>query len=555
MSIRNFAIIAHIDHGKSTLADRLLELTHTVESRLMKPQFLDQNPISRERGITIKLAPVRLSYNFYNNYKDYKNYMLNLIDTPGHADFSFEVVRSLSACEGAILLIDATQGIQGQSIANFILAKKLGLKIIPVINKIDLFDNRRDAIYGVSTTITQTFNFSPEEILYISAKTGQGVKELLEAIVEKIPPPTGKSENPLQYLTFNAQYDEFRGVVSFVKVREGILQKSAGILEVGYFSPAMTPVAELRAGEVGYLITGTKDLESVHIHSQKPQPLVFVTFFPVNGDDLPLLKEALAKFKLNDSSLSIELINSKSLGGGYRVGFLGLLHADVVQERLEREYNLDILAATPTVDYQFEGEITKEPYVKLKILTRSQDLGAIMELAKNRRAIFINMEYLTPEQVNLYYEIPLSELITDFYDRLKNLSSGYASMDYEFLEYRVLNAVTLDILINKEKVDALSLILPQEKVNNIARHLVDKLRDSIPRQQYEVRVQAAVGSQILASAEIKPFRKDVLQKLYGGDRTRKDKLLEAQKKGKKKMKRIGKAEIPQEAFFALLSRD
>ena len=545
MEIRNFAIIAHIDHGKSTLADRLLEITGTIEKRLMRPQFLDQNPVSRERGITIKLAPVRLNY---------KGYILNLIDTPGHADFSFEVVRSLSACEGAILLIDATQGIQAQTLAHFAVAKKLNLKIIPVINKIDLVDINSALMKQCLNELYHTFGFSSGEIMYISARTGQGVPELLDTVIERIPPPSGKNENPLQFLTFNAQYDEFRGVISLIKVQEGILTKGVNVLDLGYFSPEMTPTKELQAGEVGYIISGSKDLESVHISSHKPKPFVFVTFFPTNGDDLPLLKEAFAKFKLNDSSLSIELVNSKSLGGGLRVGFLGLLHADVVQERLEREYNLDILATTPTVEYLYESGLTKEPYAKLSILTRSQDLGAIMQLAQDRRAVFINMEYLSSEQVQLHYEIPLSELITDFYDRLKNISSGYASMDYEFLEYRPMDAVTLDILINKERVDALSLILPQEKVHNIAKNLVEKLHNAIPRQQYEVRIQAAIGGQIIASAEIKPFRKDVIQKLYGGDRTRKDKLLEAQKKGKKRMKQIGKVEIPQEAFFALLSR-
>ncbi|OGD62181.1 hypothetical protein A2160_01365 [Candidatus Beckwithbacteria bacterium RBG_13_42_9] len=625
-NIRNFCIIAHIDHGKSTLCDRLLELTKTIDQRHMQAQVLDTNPISRERGITIKLAPVRMLYKARNpnietrnkfkiqNSNDKKNnfgfgasnfefsdseYILNLIDTPGHVDFAYEVSRSLAACEGAILLVDAMTGVQAQTMSVYRQARELGLKLIPVVNKIDLPAASPE---DVALDMIKLFGFNHDEILFISAKTGQGVKELLEAIIERIPAPKGKLNQPLRALVFDSHYDTYLGTVANVRVVDGELDKKELILmanrmefspvEVGIFNPQMQATDRLSCGEVGYVATGLKSValvkvgdtitesEKLKAKSEKlealpgykePKPMVFLGIYPVDSQDFPDLKEALEKLHLNDAAFSYSEEFSQALGKGYRCGFAGLLHAEVVQERLEREFNLDLIASVPNVayEYEYQGKRIKiqtasqlpdlvdkvfEPWTKLEIFTPQTYMGGLMELLDKRRGKLINMEYLTGG-IRLIYEMPLAELITDFFDRLKSVSSGFASLDYEIIDYRQVVALRLDILVHHEKVDALSQVVVKDKAQLIGKEVALRLKKVIPRQLFEVAVQAAIGGTIVARETIKPFRKDVTAKLYGGDQTRKDKLLKKQKKGKKRMKQIGRVIIPQEAFLAVLKRN
>ena len=602
--IRNFCIIAHIDHGKSTLCDRLLELTKTIDQRHMQEQVLDTNPISRERGITIKLAPVRMKYKNYNNYNDY---ILNLIDTPGHVDFAYEVSRSLAASEGAILLVDAMTGVQAQTMSVYRQAEELGLKLIPVVNKIDLPAASPE---DVALDMIHLFGFSQEEILFVSAKTGQGVRELLQAVVERIPLPSGKSTQPLRALVFDSHYDTYLGTVADVRIVDGILDKQPLVLlanqmcfspvEIGVFSPQRQPVEKLIAGEVGYVATGLKSVAFVKVGDtitksqipsktrlasggtnhksqilplpgyKEPKPMVFLGIYPVENDNYPNLKEALEKLHLNDAAFSFNEEFSGALGKGFRCGFAGLLHAEVVQERLEREFDLDLIASVPNVayEYEYQGEKVKiqtasqlpdlvdrvfEPWVGVEIFTPQKYMGNLMELLDKRRGKLINMEYLSGG-LRLVYEMPLAELITDFFDRLKSVSSGFASLDYELIDYRDVIAVRLDILVHHERVDALSQVVVKDRAEEIGRELVKRLKKVIPRQLFEVALQAATGGKIIARETIKPFRKDVTAKLYGGDQTRKDKLLKKQKKGKKRMKQIGRVIIPQEAFLAVLKR-
>jgi len=545
--IRNFAIIAHIDHGKSTLADRFLEITGTVEKRHLVEQTLDTHPVSRQRGITIRLAPVTMHYKLRT-----MNYELNLIDTPGHVDFSYEVERSLAACEGAILLVDATQGIQAQTLSHFQKAQKLGLKIIPVINKIDLPNA------NVSETVlelAQLVQLNESKILLVSAKTGQGVKELLEKIIEEVPPPAGDLEGPLKTLTFSSQYSQQRGVIAFVKVLAGKL-----IGEVGHFTPAMAPCPSLETGEVGYLMTGIKDPQKLKLWRgyHEPKPMVFVSFFPVDQDDFNLLEDALKKLKLNDAALSFAPAASKALGRGFRSGFLGHLHAEVTQQRLETDFDLSIIATAPTVNYEPHATSHElcEPWVRATIITPQDYVGPIISLCENRRGKLINLTY-HGSHVFLEYELPLAEIITDFFDALKSRSSGFASLDYEFLNYRPFDAVNLDIIINHETIDAFSQIMERHRAQALASQMVAKLKVIIPRQQIPIPIQAAIDGQIVARADIPAFRKDVTAKLYGGDVTRRMKLLEKQKKGKKKMlalsraegRMIGRVEIPNDTFL------
>ncbi|MEX0617298.1 MAG: translation elongation factor 4 [Candidatus Woykebacteria bacterium] len=584
--IRNFVIAAHIDHGKSTLADRFLEITATIPKDKLKEQYLDQMDLERERGITIKLAPVTMSW---------RGRSLNLIDTPGHVDFSYEVSRSLSAVEGAILLVDATQGIEAQTLSNYLLAKEKGLVIIPVINKIDLPNAQVDK---VRKSLYETFGFSPEEILQISAKEGTGVEDLLDRIVEIIPFPEGNSESPTKALIFDSVFDQFKGVIAYVRVFDGKLVQGEKIrimgarvqaeaLEIGYFGAGLVKGKELAAGEIGYLATGLKEVEKVAVgdtitslasSAEAPllgyrwsKPMVFAGMFPVDRDEFPRLKEALEKLKLNDSSLSFEPENSPALGFGVRAGFLGLLHMEIVQERLEREFSLNLIITSPTVNYKVlltdssEVEISnptklpdqtkikeiREPWIKGSILTLSQYVGSINQLVHGRRGEILDMQYLS-DKVKILIQMPLSEIVSDFYDKLKGISSGYASFDWELGEYKKIEAVKLEILVAKEPVDALSQIVPREKAYTMGKALTQKLKEAIPRQQFEVSLQAAIGGKIVAAEKIPPFRKDVTAKLYGGDRTRKDKLLDKQKKGKSRMKRVGNVDIPQEAFLSVL---
>jgi len=590
-NIKNFAIIAHIDHGKSTLADRLLELTGTVEAGHHQEQMLDQNPISRERGITIKLAPVRMVY---------REYILNLIDTPGHVDFSYEVDRTLSCVEGVILLVDATQGIQAQTIANAYKAIEKNLVIIPVINKIDM------ANAEVQKTKKQLIDFlgvKEEEIFAVSAKTGIGVKELLEAIVEKVPSPTNpKSEirNQKQIqnsnfenlklfrasnfniraLIFDSYYDSHRGVIAFVRVFDGQLKKGRKVRlsaanetfevqDVGYFKPELTSQELLSDGDIGYVVTNLKDIHKVSVGDsivtdaslslpgyKKVKPMVFASIFPTDTSDYPSLQKALEKLYLNDSSLEFSSIHSSALGAGFRVGFLGLLHADVVRERLEREFNLSLVLTPPQVKFKHKNNNFFEPYVKTMIVCPDSYVGVVMQLCQNYRGKFINMD--NKNQTVLEYELPMSELISDFFDNLKSISSGYASLDWEFLRYQQVKADRLELLLNLEPIDEFSEIVVEERAYEKANFLTTRLKDLIPRQQYEVKIQAKYKGKIIASSRLAPFRKDVLIKsgklVGGGDFGRKRKLLEKQKEGKKKMKMIGKVEIPKEAFMKLFKR-
>ncbi|MDD5147619.1 MAG: translation elongation factor 4 [Candidatus Daviesbacteria bacterium] len=595
MNIRNFSIIAHIDHGKSTLADRLLEICHTVPPDKMKPQLLDSLALERERGITIKLAPVRLKYNL-----DGVEYVLNLIDTPGHVDFSYEVSRALAAVEGAILLVDATQGIQAQTLAHGLAALEQNLTLIPVINKIDL---PNADIESTKKQLIETFGFTAEEILLVSGKTGQGIERLLQAIIEHIPAPksAGVNTNPPQgwaeedkfrALIFGSFFDNFKGVVAEVRIVEGQTPKtqapiiflgtkaSGHILETGFFAPQLTPNNGLKAGEIGYIATGIKEPDLVRVGDtiatdffQDPlpgykqvKPMVFVGLFPIDADEYFELKEALAKFRLTDPAFSYTPEQSRALGAGFRCGFLGLLHAEVVQERLLKEFNVDLLATAPSVEYLLDGKPVispsdlpqgtniknlEEPWVSLRIFVPQTYIGSVMELVQDRRGKFLNMQHFGI-QVELLYEMPLSEMVTNFYDKLKSVSSGFASLDWEFLDFREVDAVRVDILVSGEKVDAFSTIVFRPKAESFGRRMVEKLKEVLPRQNFTIAIQAAIGGTIIARETVSPFRKDVTAKLYGGDRTRKDKLLEKQKKGKKKMKMVGRVEIPQEAFLSVL---
>jgi GTP-binding protein LepA len=594
--LRNFSIIAHIDHGKSTLADRLLELTHTVEGRQMMSQVLDSMDLEREKGITIKARAVRLEY----EARDGNRYGLNLIDTPGHVDFAYEVSHSLQACEGAILVVDATQGIEAQTLANVHLALREGLTLIPVLNKIDLPSADPDTIIE---ELENVLAIPREEVILASAKDGTGVPEILEAIVERIPAPKGDPTRPLRALIFDSHYDAYKGVVTYVRLAEGTLRTHDDIrlmgsgaeaepLELGVFRPQLVPVKQLQAGEVGYIATGLKNVREAQVGdtvttaahpASEPLPgyqpaksLVFAGIYPVSGEDYPLLREALEKLHLNDASFTYEPESSVALGFGFRCGFLGLLHMEIVQERLEREFDLDLIASAPSVEYRVtlqhgKGEVAvdnpsllpnpseieeiREPWVTLSVVTPSNYIGPLMELSTNRRGSFQNMEYLDPSRVVLHFEMPLAELIVDYFDQLKSRSQGYASMDYEELGYRAANLAKVDILVNGEPVDALSMIVHRDKAQSVGRNLTERLKQLIPRQMFEIPIQASIGSNVIARETVRAMRKNVLAKCYGGDITRKRKLLEKQKEGKQRMKRVGSVEIPQEAFLAMLRMD
>jgi GTP-binding protein LepA len=594
-NIRNFSIIAHIDHGKSTLADRILQITHTVADREMREQVLDRMDIERERGITIKAQAVRVYY----KARDGGDYQFNLIDTPGHVDFSYEVSRSLAACEGALLVVDASQGIEAQTLANTYLALENDLEIIPILNKIDLpgAEPERRA-----EEIMHLIGCTPDEILHISAKTGQGVEEVLEAIVRRIPPPAGEPDGPARALIFDSIYDQYRGVVAFVRVVDGSFRKGdqlrtyaiprrSDVEEVGIFSPDMLKTDVLQAGEVGYIITGIKEVAELRVGDtmtqaarpaaeplpgyQEAVPMVFCGLFPIDGENYADLKDALEKLSLNDASLHWEPETSKALGFGFRCGFLGLLHMEIVRERLEREFDLELIATTPNVRYEVElasGEVrsisnpvdfpdpagiieVREPYISASMLTPNEFVGSVMELCQERRGTFRDMEYLSAERVRLAYDLPLAEIVLDFFDLLKTRTRGYASLDYEMKDFEPGELVRLDVLIAGDVVDALSLIVHKEKAYPVGRALVERLRRQIPRQMFEVPIQAAVGARIIARESVRAMRKDVIAKCYGGDISRKRKLLEKQKAGKKRMKMVGTVEIPQEAFLAVLDLD
>lgn len=586
--IRNFSIIAHIDHGKTTLTDRLLEATGTVMAGGTE-RLMDSNPIEQERGITIKLAPVRMKY---------KGYTLNLIDTPGHVDFSYEVSRALQACEGAVLVVDATKGVQAQTLANYDKAKEAGLVVIPAVNKIDLDNAEPDR---VANELVEQFGFERSDILFVSAKSGIGVEELLEKIIERVPPPRieGKNEN-LRALVFNSTFDPHKGVIAFIKVLEGAITKSnrdrlllyatkeeLHPLEIGYFSPTMKVVDELAAGEVGYIATGHKDIRDVTIGDtvttvgsgivpvegyQRPQAMVFMDVYPIDAADYRDLVDALGKLALNDASLTYHAAASPALGHGFRVGFLGILHAEIVTERLSREFEVHVVNTSPSVPYRIslknntEVEVSspadwprpelideiKEPIVALIIYTPDKYVGNIMDLTQNKRASFIDMQYSGEGKARLEYLMPLAELITNFYDRLKSASSGYASVQYEHAGYEVVDAAKVDILLNGEPAEALSFITPAVHAESRGRVMVDKLKEAIPRAQVEIAIQAAIGGKIIARSTIRAFRKDVEAKLHGGDMSRNRKLLEKQKKGKKRMKMLGTVSVPQEAFTEIL---
>lgn len=591
-NVRNFCIIAHIDHGKSTLADRLLHLTGTIPDRDTTEQVLDTMDLEREKGVTIKASAVRMNY----LAKDGKNYELNLIDTPGHVDFSYEVSRALAACEGALLIVDATQGIEAQTLANLYLALGSDLIIIPVINKIDLPSAQPDV---VAQDLSNLLGIPPETIIRISAKDGTNVDQVLESIVRLVPPPEGDSSLPLRALIFDSHYDSYKGVVAYVRVVDGKVKATDVLLmmathievhpiEVGVFSPTMRPVDALIAGDVGYVATGLKTVSESRVGDtitqenqraehplpgyQKAKPMVFAGIYPVEGEDYAALKDALEKLQLNDASLVYAPETSQALNFGFRCGFLGLFHMDIIQERLEREYDLDIVITAPSVEYEVQlatGEVIlidspvelpdealireiREPWMKLQIITPTEFFGTIMELVNKRRGVYINQDYPAPNRVQLNFEIPLSEIIVDFFDDLKSRSRGYASMDYQFAGYRPSNLVRLDVLVNGEPVDALAAIVHREEAYHKGQRLVTKLKDIIPRQLFDVPVQASASGRVISSAKVKATRKDVLAKCYGGDISRKKKLLEKQKRGKKRMKMVGSVEIPQEAFMAIL---
>ncbi|MGC9141007.1 MAG: translation elongation factor 4 [Caldimicrobium sp.] len=589
--IRNFSIIAHIDHGKSTLADRLLEITGAVSAREMREQYLDRLDLERERGITIKAQAVRLYYERENG----EVYQLNLIDTPGHVDFSYEVSRALSACEGALLVVDASQGVEAQTLANVYLALENNLEIIPVINKIDL---PQADIEKTKREIEEIIGLSAEDALLVSAKQGIGIKEVLEAIVNKIPPPKGKREAPLRALVFDSWYDPYLGVVVLLRVVDGKIYpgmkikflstgKVFEVTKVGVFAPEATTLDCLYAGEVGFIAAGIKEVRDAKIGDtiteasanveplpgfKEIKPVVFAGIFPVDSDDFSALKDAIEKLWLNDPAFSYEMETSAALGFGFRCGFQGLLHMEIVQERLEREFKLNLISTAPSVKYKIrlkngkELEIenpahwpdpglideVSEPYIRAEIYTPKEYIGSLLTLCEEKRGIQKEIKYLSPDRVIIVYELPFSEVVLDFYDKLKSYSRGYASLDYQFIGYRASDLVKMDILINKQPVDALSLIVHREKAYYRGRELVSKLKEVIPRQLFEVIIQAAIGSKIIARERIPPLRKDVLAKCYGGDVTRKKKLLEKQKEGKKRLKAIGHVEIPQEAFLAVL---
>lgn len=593
--IRNFCIIAHIDHGKSTLADRLIEYTGTMSTRELKEQVLDSMDLERERGITIKLQAVRLRY----KAKDGEVYELNLIDTPGHVDFSYEVSRSLAACEGALLVVDAAQGIEAQTLANVYLALENDLEIIPVINKIDLPSAEPER---VKQEIEDVIGIDASEAILASAKSGLGVDDILEAIVKRIPQPKGDDEKPLKSLIFDSKFDSYKGAIPYVRIFDGRVAKGTNIkmmstgkvfeiTEVGVFTPAMNIVEELRAGQVGYIAGSIKNVGDTRVgdtvtDSQNPakEPLpgyrkavsmVFCGLYPVETSDFDRLKDALEKLQLNDASLMYENETSAALGFGFRCGFLGLLHMEIIQERLEREFGLSIITTAPSVVYRVnttdgtqvsidnpallppEGKIVsiEEPMVKASVMVPSEFVGTIMELNQEKRGTFINMDYITSTRVNLHYELPLSEIVYDYFDQLKSRTKGYASLDYELKGYKEANLVKLDIMLNAEIVDALSFIVHRDKAYSRGRKLVEKLRGLIPRQMFEVPVQAVIGAKVIARENIRAMRKDVLAKCYGGDISRKRKLLEKQKEGKKRMKQVGSVEIPQDAFMAVLKMD
>jgi GTP-binding protein LepA len=584
--IRNFSIIAHIDHGKSTLADRILELTETVTGREMREQLLDTMELERERGITIKAQAVRV---------DWKGHQLNLIDTPGHVDFTYEVSRSLQACEGAVLVVDAAQGIEAQTLANAYLAIENDLEIVPVVNKIDLPQADPD---GTAAELADLIGEEPDGVLRISAKTGEGVAAVLDAVVERVPAPAGEPEAPPRALVFDSSYDQYRGVVAFVRVvdgrfgtREPLRAMAQGTRfeaeELGFFSPTMRPEPFLTAGEVGYVITGLKDVSRLRVgdtltSEKRPastplpgykdvKPMVFAGLFPTDSDDYPELRDALERLKLNDAALVYEPETSQALGFGFRCGFLGLLHMEIVRERLEREFDLDLLVTAPNVAYRVqttageqrevhspaempaELERVEEPYIKASIIVPKQYVGSVMELNNERRGRFDGLEYLSEERVHLTYELPLAEIVLDYYDHLKSRTRGYASFDYDLVGFREGELVRVDVLVGGEPVDALSLVIHRDNAYPRGKALVERLKEEIPRQYFDVAIQAAIGSRVIARETVKARRKDVLAKCYGGDITRKRKLLEKQKAGKKRMKQVGSVEVPQEAFLAVLN--
>lgn len=593
--IRNFCIIAHIDHGKSTLADRLLELTGTLSARELQEQVLDSMDIERERGITIKSHAIRMTYEAENG----ESFVLNLIDTPGHVDFTYEVSRALQACEGAILVVDAAQGIEAQTLSNLYLAMDSDIEVIPVLNKVDLPGANPDS---VAQSIENLLGEPAEDIIRISAKTGVGVKDLLELIINRIPAPSGDVNAPLQALIFDSVFNTYRGSIAYTRVFEGTLRKGDSILfmsnkksytaeEIGFLRLNMEPTDILRAGDVGYVIGSVKEVSDVKVgdtitHSKSqasepvtgfrdPKPMVFSGVYPTNSDDFEDLRSSLDKLHLNDASLTYEPETSLALGFGFRIGFLGLLHMEIIQERLDREFGLDIITTVPNVKYRVSqhdsveilvdnpskmpqaGLIREicEPYVKAEIITPSEYIGGLMGLCQDRRGNYINTQYLDENRVNLEYELPLAEIVFDFYDRLKSLTRGYASFDYEFLDYRPSDLVKLDVLINGDPVDALSTIVHRDKAYEMGTKLTKKLKELIPRQMFEVALQASIGTRVVARQTVKAMRKDVTAKCYGGDISRKRKLLEKQKKGKKRMKQVGNIELPQEAFLAILSID
>src|SRR3954465_933686 len=590
--IRNFSIIAHIDHGKSTLADRILEMTHTVDPRSMRAQVLDSMDLERERGITIKAQAVRVFY----TARDGETYQLHLIDTPGHVDFTYEVSRSLAACEGALLVVDASQGVEAQTVANSYLAIDAGLELIPCLNKIDLPGAEPERVAG---EVSELIGEDAESILIISGKTGEGVTEVLEQLVERVPPPSGDPEAPARALIFDSEFDQYRGVIAYIRVVDGVFRKGeairamaagteADIDDIGFFTPAMTPAAELGPGEVGYLITGIKDVTRLRVGDtlttkragatealpgyRDVKPMVFCGLFPINNDVYPDFRDALEKLSLNDAALSWEPETSDALGFGFRCGFLGLLHMDIVRERLEREYDLELMATMPSVEFEItltDGSVipvhnptdmpdpvriaeVREPYIRASILTPKEYIGAIMELCQEKRGEHSGMHYLTSERVQLVYDLPLAEIVLDFFDQLKSRTRGYASLDYDPIGMRPSQMVKLDVLLGGDPVDALSMIVHRDKAYDSGRVLTERLRKKIPRQQYDRPIQAAVGAKIIARETVKAFRKDVTAKCYGGDISRKRKLLEKQKEGKRRMKQVGRIEVPQDAFLAVL---
>jgi GTP-binding protein LepA len=593
-SIRNFCIVAHIDHGKSTLADRLLEVTHAVAARDMRAQYLDKMDLERERGITIKAQAVRLSFE-----TDRRTYELNLIDTPGHVDFTYEVSRSLAACEGAVLLVDAAQGIEAQTLANYHLARDAGLEIIPAVNKIDLPAADPDK---VARELGELVGCDPAQVLRVSAKTGEGIVPLLETVIARVSPPEGSGSDPLRALIFDSSFDQYRGVVAYVRIKDGALSSRARLRsmatdqtweaeEAGVFAPEATPVGRLDAGEVGYLVTGLKDVHQVKVGDtlttagrdgarqplpgyREPLPMVWSGLFPAEGGDYGGLRDALDRLKLNDAALHYEPETSQALGFGFRCGFLGLLHMDIVKERLEREFDLELIATAPNVEFHvIRGDQTivvhnpsempqpgtydgvEEPTVLATIITPSEYLGPVLELSQSRRGELVDMKYLSPERVEVHYHLPLAEIIFDFFDQLKSRTRGYASLDYEPWGYEPSDLVRVDVLLHGEPVDAFSAVVHRDKAYAYGRRMVERLRELIPRQLFDVAIQAAIGSRIIARETVKAKRKDVLAKCYGGDITRKRKLLEQQRKGKARLRRVGKVDVPQDAFIAALRLD